>query len=583
MARNALAALFLASMLPAPAIAAPDEAPAARGQEREMARTILNQARRILDSLYRAQPNAGHRYADEVAAGLAAVGDFQAAEALFGQRKSTGRFHDVSLRCLAVGYARGGDMARARATIARIRDAEPDYARQKPLAWLHSGLAFAKAGRGGEAAEAFAEAVRSTPRSERFPEQEGLFLAEVAAGQYQAGQPAESEATFRSAIARVEEDRHLRTHGLLEIAAIRVRLGLLPQAEATIERIADPRDRQWGWSKLVETEAEAGRLDEASRLTTRIDGVPAARAGLVLAAARFKVGHLREARRALEQAEAAARRVTVVAQRIQIDGQLAESRAMLGDREAAADWLKEATALALGASIAVDGRAPSAIERQIEQVPGAMFRKSSLIGIAAIQAKLGFVDDARRSFDRAKAASRDLQPGLWQNAAITMLAKTQAEAGLPDDAMRTLESLPQANLKWLDYVPVAVARAKAGDFAGARHVVDLHRADAHSTRSYIAQALLEAGDLDNALRVALRSSPWSEEVVHDAARRIVASDRKLPLPQPLDAFPPEVRVAVLAGAAEGLLDRAGRSASKSATNPTRPGESPRAPTERPGP
>jgi tetratricopeptide (TPR) repeat protein len=576
---SALPALFLAGL----AVAGPDDADRTRGREQDVARTLWYEAKGILDSLYQARPNAGFRYADEVAAGLAAAGDHQAAEALFGHNKGTGRYHDVSLRTLAVGYARGGDLARTRATIARIQDSEPNYAKQKPLAWLNAGRAFAKAGREEAAAEAFAAAMRGTPPGGGFPSIDGQFLAEVAEGQYRAGLDAESATTFRLAIARAAQDPHLQSSSLGQIAEMQARLGLLSQAEATIEQIADPKDRQWGWSRLVKAEVDTGRLDEAARLVQRIDGAPVAEAYLVLAAARFKAGQRPEARRALEQAEAAPPQVTAVFPRIQLDTRFAEARAMLGDRAAAAAWLKEATALAMDAPAGPGGRAASPIERQIEQVPGAMFRKSGLVAIATTQAKLGFMDDARRSFDRAKEASRDLQTGLWQNAAMTMLARAQAEAGLPDDAMRTLESLPQADLKWLDYVPVAVARAKARDFTGARHIIERYLNDASGTRSYIAQGLFQAGDLDNALRISLQSSSWTEELTHDAARKITASGRKLPLRQPLDKLPPELRVTLLAGMAEGLLDRAEGAAGKPATGPATPAPSPGGPADRPRP
>jgi len=313
----------------------------------------------------------------------------------------------------------------------------------------------------------------------------------------------------------------MRMIGLKKIAVAQARLGLLPQALEVVDQIAEPKDRWWGWCEIVKVEAEAGRLEEARRVAERVEGKAVPNTWMALAAAQAKAGRLPEAGRALEKAEAAVKRIADAGFRIEMMILLAESRAAMGDRSAAASWLERATELAEGTVIVEKG--PFAVLRQVEEVPGAVHRQFQLRRIAASQAKLGLTDAARRTFERAKVAARGERAGMWRNSALTVVAKSQAEAGMPDEAMRTLAELPRAAENWLAYVPVAKAEARAGDIDGALRVAELHPGDAQTTRGYIAEALLEAGDPGNALRIALKAAQM-EVVIHDAARRLAASD-----------------------------------------------------------
>jgi tetratricopeptide (TPR) repeat protein len=456
------------SSLSGVARAEPNESPSADGRDGEAARNLLHQAQRLLDAQYGARPNGGFRYTAGLAAALAEIGECDAAETTFSHIKLGDRFGDVHLRVFATGYARGGDLVRARQTIARIRDAERVYAIQRPLAWREAGKALAKAGHKRKAAEAFAEAVRSMSVATDYPSQDADFLAQVAEGQYRLGRADESLETFKLAVSRALADRmkSMRAIGLKKIAASQAKLELLSDSLATVDRM-EPNEQSSGWFDIVNVEAEAGRLESAYRVAERITGNGVSKTWIVLAAA---------------------------------------------------DWLRQASELAEGAVIVENG--PFAALRQIELVPGAVARRFNHCVIAAAQAKLKFLEDARRSFERAKLASHGQQPGMWRDSALSTLAAAQAKAGFPDDAMRTLAALPDDAVKWLDYVPVAVARARAGDLAGAERVVNINPLDASATRSYIAQTLLECGDLKSALRYGLMGSGWMEEILHDAARRL---------------------------------------------------------------
>ncbi|WP_435018080.1 hypothetical protein TA3x_000025 [Tundrisphaera sp. TA3] len=563
--------LFIAVALLAEIAHAVDgEAPPADGKELEVAHGLLLQAKRILDAKYRANPMGGSRYTDGVAAALAEVGDRDAAEATFSHLPLGDRFGNVRLRTLAVGYARGGNLERARQTINRIRDAEPGYANQRLLAWREAGRALAKLGRTREAAEAFAEAVRSIAGRDDRPWSEAAPLSEIAEAQHAIGRADESSATFEMAVslALADPDESLLRISLSNIAAAQARAGYLPQALATVDRIGDPEHRWWAWYGIVEAEANSGRLDEAYRIAERVEGKAVPKTWMALADAQAKRGHRPEAGRALEKAEAAVRPIAEIGYRIQMVLLLAESRASLGDRSAAEAWLRQATEIAEGAVVVEGG--PFALLRRIEQAPGAVHREFNLCAIAMTQAKLGFTDAAGGTFDRAKVAAEGQRAGLWRDSAFRSLAEVQAKSGFPDDAIRTLAAIPTTERGWLAYAPIAAAKARAGDLEGAERVAGLHAGDATSTRFYIAQALLEAGDPKNALRVGLRAASLVEEVLHDAARRLSESGDVARVTDAVAQAYEEDRVALLLGAAEGLFERSGRRAKGAAAAASAP-------------
>ena len=537
----------------------PGEGAPVEGREREVARDLLGQARRRLEAQYRANPSAGFRYTGGVAAALAELGDHEAAEATIGHVLLVNRFGDVHLRALAVGYARGGDPARVRQTIARVRDADPGYALQKPLAWREAGRALAESGRPGPAAEAFAEAVRGTPERGGYPSQDADFLAAVAEGQHGIGLADEASATLKAAAERAHADPGgtMRTIGLSKVASAQAGLGFLPEALATVDRIAGVKERWWAWYGVVDAAAGAGRLDDAYRVAGRVEGDAVVKTWLAIAAAEAGRGRATEAAWALAKAGAAVERIAAPGYRIETTVLLAEARAAVGDRAAAEAGLARAAAIADGAVIVEDG--PFAVLRRVERVPGAVHRQFNLRRVAAAQAKLGLAEAARRTFERAKVAARGEQPGLWQESALTIVANSQAEAGMPDEALRTLEELPEASRGWLTYKEVAKARARAGDLDGALREASRFPNDGGLLRGYIAEALLEAGDPAGALRVALGSAP-REEVLHDAARRLAAAGDMARVTDAVPRAYVEDRVALLLGAAEGLLDRARRRA-----------------------
>jgi hypothetical protein len=262
--RHLLMSLLAVSSLAEVARTGPDEPRSAKGQEVAAARDLLHQAKRLLDEQYRAHPTAGFRYTDHVAAALAAVGDHDAAEATSHHRHDFG-FTDAALHALAVGYARGGDLPRIRQTIARIQDTGPVESKQKPRAWLHVGQALARTGRKEGASEAFTEAINSLPRVSAYP-----FLIvdrsmEIAEGLSGIGCAEKSLAAFDLALsaALADPDRPMRKIALSRIAATQAKLGFLPQALATADRIEEPGDRWWAWFGIVDAEARAGHLNWA--------------------------------------------------------------------------------------------------------------------------------------------------------------------------------------------------------------------------------------------------------------------------------------------------------------------------------
>ncbi len=64
----------IGSSLAEVALAGPEDARPSDGRELEIARDLLHQAQRVLDSQYKASPTGGYRYTDGVAAALASCG-----------------------------------------------------------------------------------------------------------------------------------------------------------------------------------------------------------------------------------------------------------------------------------------------------------------------------------------------------------------------------------------------------------------------------------------------------------------------------------------------------------------------------
>jgi tetratricopeptide (TPR) repeat protein len=549
---------IIVSSLAEVANAGPQEAHPSDGRELEVALDLLHQAKHIRDSQYQASPTSGYHYTDDLAAALAELGDHDSAEA-------TSRHG--SLGSLAVGYARGGDMLRVRQTIARIQDASPGEYQHKPWTWLQVGQALAKSGRKELAGEAFAEAVSCSPKVSAYPSLNVDLSLGIAEGLHGIGQVDKSLAALDLAVSRVLADQPLRIVSLWNVVETQAKLGFLTQALATADLFDEPRNRSWAWFHIVDVEAKAGRLSGAYRIAEKVKGSAVHKTWMAIADAESKAGHLSEAKQALRKAEAEVDRIAEVWYRTDMIVLLAQSNAALGDRDAAVKWLERAVASIEG-NVAVEGRM-SAVLKRAEQVPGAVDRQFNLRKVAGCQAKLGLTEAAKRTFERAKVAARGENPGMWRDSALTVVAASQADAGMPEEAMQTLAELPEGAKRWSDYVPIAKAKVRAGDLDGAMRVTEMKLGDGHPMWGYIADTLLATGDTPNALRIALRSAN-TDVVLHDSARRLAASGD---LARVTDAVPRayvNYRVPLLVGAAEGLLDRARRSAKRSAVEPVTP-------------
>jgi tetratricopeptide (TPR) repeat protein len=539
-----LALVFLRSQV---ALADSATAPAGRADQ-TLVRSLLADAQQMV-----LEPGLTW-YAADVAAALAEVGDVDAAEAVFGLVPLTDRFGDVRLRQLATGYARNGDFARTRQTIARIRDAEKGYADQRELAWLHAGRAFAAAKRTDAAREALREAAAAVDDGEGAYHR-GVFLAEVAEAQRGNGDVAEAAATFARAVrvAAADQDVSLRHIGLKEIAIRQVKLGLLNDALDTAKRIDVRQDREHAWRMIAETLAASGRLDEARRLLEKIDRPWTAMATAVaLSDAYVRSGRLPDAAEMLERAEAALQGEPAANTAMAI--RLAEAHATAGNRNAAAAWLRRAAGQTEATTQPAGGPGTFAGLKQIETVPGASARQLEFRTIGVAQARLGLVEDARKSFEQARLAAQGHQPGIWQYTVVWVVAKSQAEAGLPDDAMRTMERLPEENQDWLVYVDIASSMARAGRLDEALQLVQA-RGGGAGGMSYVADALLKAGDLKNALRVALQGSGSHFVLRSIAQRHALAGDARPVLDALKDVTGNDKRLPLLIGLVDGLLER----------------------------
>ena len=508
----------------------------------EAARDLLRRVQRITENA------GGTGESAELMVALAAVGDARAAERLLQSFPLSDRYGDVTLRRLATGYARGGDLEQARKVIARIRDSDKAYARQRPLAWLFSGRALAVAGRKTEAAEALEEAVRAVAHKNEPPsELDGQFLAEVAENQYALGQVSVAIATFDRAVSEAGADPDVRLWhiGLSNIAAIQTKVGLLGHAIRTAQRIGNPDERDLAWLQIIEALTSAGQLDEARRLvdTNNVGW-------LTLANAYAKAGHPEEARRAIKKMEVKAKTATDEEAQIALAQHLGESYGLAGDTNAASEWLERAAALAQRATIVANG--PFAVLRSIEKVPGAAHRQRALREIAASQAKVGLRDAARRTFQDAKNVAQGEQPGMWGNTAIAVIAEAQAQAGMPGDAVTTLEGLPKEYWSYSAWVAVALAKLRNGNLEDSLSVADAH--GGAPIRTDIAAALMNMGNTEEAVRIGLTGA--FPEVLRPAAYRLALVGRKKFVITATDsANSTGAQTALLLGAAEGLLDR----------------------------
>lgn len=206
-------------------------------------------------------------------------------------------------------------------------------------------------------------------------------------------------------------------------------------------------------------------MNKACRIADRVEGSAVPKTWMAFAGAESKAGHLPEARRALEKAEAGVNRIAEVWYRIDMIILPANARAAVGDRDAAANWLEQAVATA--EAVVIVDKGPSAVLSQVELVPGAVNRQKNRGKVAACQAKLRLTDAAKRTFERAKVAARGERPGMWRDSALTAVAQSQADAGMPEDSLRTLAELPESDVLWLAYMHMAKVKAGAGDLDGA--------------------------------------------------------------------------------------------------------------------
>ncbi|HLL88556.1 MAG TPA: hypothetical protein VK324_04580 [Tepidisphaeraceae bacterium] len=540
-----LALMFLRSQV---ALADAATAPAGRAYQ-TLVRSLLANAQQMVR-----EPGLTW-YAADVAAALAEVGEVDAAEAVFGLVPLTDRFGNVRLRQLATGYARNGDPARTRQTISRIRDAEKGYADQRRLAWLHAGQAFAAAKRTDAAREALLEAAAAEGDDERAYAR-GMFLAEVAEAQRGNGDVAEAAATFARAVrvAAADQDVSLRHIGLKEIAVRQAKIGLLDDALDTASHIDVRQDREHAWRMIAESLAASGQMDDARQLLEKIDRPWTAMATAVaLSDAYVRAGRLPDATKMLDRAEAALQREPAANTAMAI--RLAEAHATAGNRDAAAAWLRRAAGQTEATTKPAGGPGPFAVLKQIETAPGASARQGGFRSIGQAQARLGLVEEARKSFEHAMRAAQGHQPGVWQYTVVWNVAKSQAEVGLPDDAIRTMDTLPEENQDWLVYVDIASSMARAGRLDEALQLVHA-RGGGAGGMWYVAEALLKADDLNNALRVALQGSGGSHFALRKIAQRYALAGDVGPVLDALkDVTGNDKRMPLLIGLVDGLLER----------------------------
>ncbi len=403
--------------------AMPQDASPGDNRNLATARDLLHQAARALDEQYRKDPGSGPRYATDLAADLAEVGDHDAAEATIHHLRFSDAIDATALRSVATGYARAGDISRVRQTIARIQDAGLKEYNPRAWAWFDSGRALAKSGHKEWAAEAFAEAARGL--TEAWPLQSELLTA-IAEGQHEIGRDDASAATLDRTASRVLADRKRGEVLIGGVVAAQARLGFLPQAMAVVERSTDPERRSYLYCDIVEALSAVGRLDEAYRVAARVEGSAITRTWVAIAAAEARTGHPAEAGRALARAEVGAGKAVGAQAHILMLITMSEAHATIGDRDGAVDRLVKATAIAKR-SVGAGMRSPAFVDQR-EQVPGAVDRRVNFLWIAAAQAKLGLTDVARDSFEEAKVAVRGEPTGMWRIAAVTSIASSHSQA-----------------------------------------------------------------------------------------------------------------------------------------------------------
>lgn len=531
--------------------ATPQDAPPGDDRALATARDLLRQAARALDEQIQENPRRGVHHATtlaELAGLLAEVGDHEAAEATLRRLGRAGAVSASALRAVATGYARAGDMRRVRETIGRIQDAGSKEYNPRAWAWYDSGRALARLGHEEWAVEAFAEAAREVTEAKGLTPE---ILMAIAEGQHEIGRDDESAATLDRAASLVLSDPEQSWYYVSQVVDAQARLGFLPRALAVVERFADPNGGRHLYRVIVEASSAAGRLDDAYRVAERIDGNAVTETWIAIAAAEAKAGRPAEARRALDRAEAGDE-PGGDKMLIQKSIMLAQARATIGDRRGAEERLTRAVAIARR-SVGAEMRSPAFLGEK-EQVPGSVDRRVNFLWIGDAQAKLGFKDAARASYEEARLALPGEPPGIWRVAAVTSMAASQADAGMPDEAMKTLAGLPRSELTWHAYMPIAKAMARAGDVDGALRVADMYPGDAFTARGYVARTLLEAGDPAGALKLSLRSEAWGE-TLHDAARQLAASGDVARVIEAAPRVAPEDRVSLLVGAADGLLER----------------------------
>lgn len=513
-------------------------------ERHRLAHQLLHKA----DEAFNKDPNT--RFIGDFAELLARVGDVDNAERIIRQTIPFGRLDDAGRQILLADcYALAGDLPRAKQAIELIPGPRPNYDDSKPPTWLSVGRTFAKRGKKTEAEMAYVEARQFVvEHPDAWPMIQCQFLADVAESQYALGEKSEASITFQTAVERGLTADPREQYVVGDVAAVQAKLGLLDQASQTVKRM-DEKDQKVAWSNVIEKLANLDDINNALRIG-KMTGSNEAMDGdaLPIANAYLRDGKLPEAQQWLNQAEVNWKKINDLESRITLACHISDSYATAHDKNAAAQWLDRALELTETGTVPQKGAL-----RAVEKIPGAVMRQFYLRQIAIAQAKIGLIDTAKQTFERAKVAAGGEQPGMWQDSALRVIAGDEAKAGFLDDALRMLEAAHDSSPAWQTYIEIATAKAKQGKIDEAVHIADAH-GGIHIGAQYIAKGLLEADDLKNALRIGLQSNP-PEFALRDIAFQYGKNGDVQPI---LDAVgkctEPQLQMALLLGAADGLLN-----------------------------
>lgn len=533
-------------------------APPEESAERQLARQFAVEAERLV------RDRDTFQGAPTVAAVWAELGDAERAEAVFALgRGRKGLHHDISVRLLATGHARHGDLDTARRVIAQMRGENDGFQRQ--LAWIEVGEALVARGDRVAASEAFDEA---TTAIEAGPvDRQGIgLLGRIGSGRWANGEVDASARAFALALEKAPRAGTLTASCQREVGVRQAEIGNVTAARDTLARIADPASRDTARRHVAKPLFNAGRRDDAEQLINEIE-TPRQAQGAALEFAEWLVraGEPERAKPWIARVEQAWPQINDPWRRVGLAFDVSRSHAAVGDRESAIQWLSRAAARADEPKGEEPGRGPPGEPEWLAQARRDGAWESYLREIAVAQAKLGLIPEARRMFARALAAARGREDEIWSKVAIWAVVGSQTEAGLPDDALQTMMALPRDDRDWPKLAKIGGALAKAGRLQEAIELCDRYHGHWE-----LAKTLLAIGDPERALEVALRQKGGSGIYpLAEIARTLAANGREQVVVKALRGeMHDNQRLEILEGAMEALLSRDRlRAASKRADRP----------------